>query len=176
MANEFLTSNDLKLIKKWIKKLEQKYYDTKKNHEAARSYLKFPYAEIGAGYHRMVFDLKNGYVLKVATTKSGIKNNKNEAEIYRTFNSHLRSNLAKVVDSGYGWIIMEKIDKQLAENGENCDKVFQLRDDFLRAGIRASDIVRRSKREPKWKNLRYREHDKMIIIIDYGPFRYYGAE
>ncbi|NHW36498.1 hypothetical protein GQF04_18245 [Paenibacillus aceris] len=71
---------------------------------------------------------------------------------------------------------MEKIDKPLAENGENCDKVFQLRDDFLRAGMRASDIVRRSKREPKWKNLRYREHDRMIIIIDYGPFRYYGTE
>lgn len=173
MADEFLSSSDLKVINKWIKKLEEKYYDSKKNKDVARSNLKLPYKEIGAGVHRIVFDLKNGTVLKVAITKSGLRNNKNEAEIYRTFNSPLKAHLAKVLGNGHGWIIMEKINQELSQTAENCDRVYKLREMFLAEGMRSSDIVRRSKKEAKWKNVRSR--GDMIIVIDYGPFRYYGT-
>lgn len=175
MADKLLTSDDLKVIKKWVKNLEEKYYKSKNKREIARSKLKLPYEEIGAGLHRIVFDLKNGLVLKVAVSKTGIKNNKKEAEIYKAFKSSLKSHLAKVIDHGYGWIIMEKIDQHVLQNRENMDKVLKLRENFLREGLRASDIIRPSTKEPKWKNIRYREKDNLIIVIDYGAFRYYGA-
>ncbi|MBD0379844.1 hypothetical protein [Paenibacillus sedimenti] len=60
------------------------------------------YEEIGAGVQRNPFDLKNGFVLKVAVSKTGIKNNINEAEIYKNFKSSLKSHLAKVIDHGHG--------------------------------------------------------------------------
>ncbi|SDN18602.1 hypothetical protein SAMN04487897_10260 [Paenibacillus sp. yr247] len=172
MEDKLLTSNDLKVINKWMKKLKEKYYNSKNKRNIARSELKLPYEEIGAGLYRIVFDLKNGFVLKVAVSKTGIKNNKNEAEIYKKFKSSLRSHLAKVIDHGYGWIIMEKVDQKVSQNDENREKVLKLRKKFLRRGMRASDIISSSSKEPKWKNIRYREKDNLIIFIDYGPFRY----
>ncbi|MBP1967570.1 hypothetical protein [Paenibacillus aceris] len=173
MVDKLLTSNDLKAIKKWIKKLEEKYYNSENKRDIARSELKLSYEEIGSGERRIVFDLKNGLVLKVAVSKTGIKNNKNEAEIYKKFKSSLRSHLAKVIDYGHGWIIMEKIDQQVSQNDENREKVLILRKKFLRRGMRARDIIDPSSKEPKWNNIRYREKDNLIIVIDYGPFRYY---
>lgn len=68
------------------------------------------YRYIGSGSGRKVFDLGNGYVIKVAKNKAGIAQNKCEHEI--SYNDH--SNLfAKViqVSNNFKLLIMQKADE-----------------------------------------------------------------
>lgn len=68
------------------------------------------YKYIGSGSSRKVFDLGNGYVVKVAKNKAGIAQNKMEYTISLTDSSNL---LAKVIQSSKDFyiLIMEKADK-----------------------------------------------------------------
>ena len=68
------------------------------------------YRYIGSGSSRKVFDLGNGYVVKVARNKAGIAQNKMEYKISLTTSSNL---FAKVIQSSkdFNALIMEKADK-----------------------------------------------------------------
>jgi len=70
-----------------------------------RGYYKY----IGSGSSRDVFDLENGYVIKVAKNRAGIAQNKAEYKISDNDNSDL---LAKVVQvsNDFNFLIMEKAD------------------------------------------------------------------
>lgn len=68
------------------------------------------YRYIGSGSGREVYDLENGYVIKVAKNKAGIAQNKAEYKI----SSNDKSNLfAKVVQASNDFIllVMQKADK-----------------------------------------------------------------
>lgn len=65
---------------------------------------------IGSGSCREVFDLGNGYVVKIAKNAAGIAQNKTEYYISRYDNSNL---FAKVIDvsKNFEFLIMERADK-----------------------------------------------------------------
>lgn len=68
------------------------------------------YRYIGSGSGRKVFDLGNGYVVKVAKNKAGIAQNKSEYKISRSDHSNL---FAKVIQASndFSLLIMQKADK-----------------------------------------------------------------
>lgn len=68
------------------------------------------YRYIGSGSGRQVFDLGNGYVIKVAKNKAGIAQNKSEYKISSNDHSNL---FAKVIQASndFKLLIMQKADK-----------------------------------------------------------------
>lgn len=65
------------------------------------------YPPIGSGSGRIVFDMKNGYVVKVAKNKKGLAQNKAELEIFSSAKSNLFAKIAGYSDD-MTMIIMEK--------------------------------------------------------------------
>ena len=67
------------------------------------------YRSIGSGSGRQVFDLGNGYVIKVANNKAGIAQNKSEYRISYEDHSSL---FAKVIEASddFSLLIMQKAD------------------------------------------------------------------
>jgi hypothetical protein len=172
MVKNLLTSKNMKKIKKWIRKLEKREYTPDNKRVVARSNLKLSFKEMSAGAHRIVYDMENGFVLKVAISKKGILCNEVEAELYKTAHSSLKSYLAKVEDNGLGWIIMEKIKDRVRKTDVNRRKLINIHKKFSKVGVNARDIIRRMNNEPRWGNIRYLKKSKSIIIIDYGDFEY----
>jgi hypothetical protein len=168
---KYLKISDLEPIKLWIKELKILQYQYKpKGTEDPRDWskLKLPYNVIGSGRHRVVFDLKDGYVLKVAITLKGIKCNKREAETYKSAPASLKNRLTEVKEQGHGWIIMKKIDNAVPDTEENRKKIIRLQNEFIKNGIDPKDIVNR-KKKPRWRNIRLSEEGQ-ISVIDYGNF------
>ena len=71
-----------------------------------RGYYKY----IGSGSSRDVFDLENGYVIKVAKNKAGIAQNKAEYKISDNDNSDLFAKVVQV-SNDFSLLIMEKADE-----------------------------------------------------------------
>lgn len=65
------------------------------------------YQYIGSGSGRQVFDLGNGYVVKVAKNRKGIAQNKAEYQIALVDHSNLFANISQVSEN-YGLLVMEK--------------------------------------------------------------------
>lgn len=107
--SKYLKSKKLKHIQKWIKILEKG--EIAEQSEEWSKKLKLPYKAIGVGKHRVVFDLGNYLVLKVAKIAKGITCNKNEVDLYQSVPSSLQKRLCKIVEYGHGWLIMKKINK-----------------------------------------------------------------
>jgi hypothetical protein len=166
--SKYLERKELKLIKKWIKKVKKHKYQSKfKCDTKPKKKMRLRYKVMGCGCNRIVYDIGNGAVLKVAITVRGIENNKREAKIYKSVPSKFKSHMAQVKESGNGWIIMEKIKKRTPVTMANKQRVLKLRRLFLQKGIRTNDLFFRSGKT-HWSNIRIK--DQKIIIIDYGEF------
>ncbi|MDD3173009.1 MAG: hypothetical protein PHF63_05025 [Herbinix sp.] len=68
------------------------------------------YNFIGSGSGRHVYDLGNGYVVKMAKNKRGLLQNKAEHEIASTNNSRIFARIV-AVSKDYHFLIMEKAEK-----------------------------------------------------------------
>ena len=68
------------------------------------------YKYIGAGSSREVFDLSNGYVIKVAKNKAGIEQNKVEYKISNDDNFDIFAKVIYAI-SNYKYLIMKKAKK-----------------------------------------------------------------
>lgn len=68
------------------------------------------YRYIGSGSGRLVFDLGNGYVIKVAKNKAGVAQNRAEYKISCNDYSDLFAKVVKV-SRNFNLLIMEKADK-----------------------------------------------------------------
>ncbi|MFC0271906.1 hypothetical protein ACFFIX_10630 [Metabacillus herbersteinensis] len=159
----FLLEDELQAIRLWLDKMEQySYQSTDRIVRKAKKILGLKYPVIGYGVFRIVFDLNNGYVLKVAISRQGQKCNENEVEIYKECPRHLRKHLCLVKEYGHGWIIMKKMTQQVSMNDRNQrKKISELSDKFWESGIRPRDI--------KSDNLAL-SNEGDIIFIDYGNF------
>lgn len=129
--------------------------------ERAIKSLQLKYTIIGNGKNRIVFDLENGYVLKVALNNWGMKSNKKEYKLFFNSPSHIQKHLCPVIESGYGWIIMKKMTQKIPSDKEYDKKISQLIKIFKENGIEPKDI--------KEKNLALSENGE-FIVIDYGNF------
>ncbi|MBX9974047.1 hypothetical protein [Cytobacillus firmus] len=128
----------------------------------AEDILKLNYKMIGGGSHRIVYDLQNGYVVKIALRKRGFKSNKVEYNLFLNSPPKLQKHLCPVVELGQGWIIMKKVDKELPRSTEYEEKISNLGNLFLSYGIKPLDLKR--------KNLALTQ-DGEITVIDYGNFK-----
>lgn len=127
---------------------------------------------IGSGASRIVYDLGNGSVLKVAKSKNGIKSNMIEVTTYHSSPSPIRKHLAQIIEyeNEYRWLIMKKYNQNFPDHKECKQKLYELRATFREYGIIPYDIVK-SMGNPNYDNLRVEENGK-IIVIDYGDFRF----
>ena len=129
-----------------------------------RGYYKY----IGSGSSRDVFDLENGYVIKVAKNRAGIAQNKAEYKISDNDNSDL---LAKVVQvsNDFGLLIMEKSDT--IYNISYVLKYFNVRDKRELLNSKELQKIKRNynlvlgdfERKSNWGMINGRP-----VIIDYG--------
>lgn len=127
---------------------------------------------IGVGTRRIVYDLGNGNVLKVAKSKYGIKSNKREVMTFHSSPTRIRKHLGKIINNEkkYRWVIMKKYDKKFPRLNEYSQKLKRLKSLFWNHGIIPYEVSSR-KGNPNYQNLRLMKHG-MIVVIDYGNFRY----
>lgn len=162
--SKFLSNDQVISIYHWISKMKslESLKDRQKKRKAKHA-LRFRYKIVGSGRHRIVYDLRNGYVIKVAISRRGLKNNKTEFKLYTRCSSNLRKYLCPVAEYGYGWVVMKRMKPLDGLNEEYDKKLSRIKRKFLRKGIDPHDL--------KCENLAYSKHIKRIIVIDYGGFR-----
>ena len=124
------------------------------------------------GANRIVYDIGNRSVLKVAKSKSGIKSNKTEVRMYSSSPYQLTKYLGRILEyhNRYHWIIMKKYSQKIPESREYKRKLSKVRTIFKKHGIFPLDTLTRGK--PKQKNLRLKRNGR-IALIDYGHFKYF---
>ncbi|WP_409304212.1 hypothetical protein [Peribacillus sp. SCS-155] len=174
MSSTFLTETDLLSIEKWISCMGPKIISgtqsRKKRTKQAKAALNLEYEQIDSGKHRIVYDIGDGYVVKIAMSVRGLRCNKIEWDMYNTCPQILRKHLCPIAEYGHGWIIMKKMDTRVAENEIYDKKLADMEELFLSHGIRTSD-VRLDSNAPKRRNVALTEQDE-IVFIDYGNFKY----
>ncbi|MFJ7365781.1 hypothetical protein ACIQWQ_16930 [Peribacillus frigoritolerans] len=158
-----LSRQEVKAIESWISQMGKfQFYKTAgQNMSTARRTLKFKYKIIGHGFNRVVYDLNNGYILKVAFSEVGLISNANEAYIYNNCNEKVKKYLCPVKEYGTGWIIMKKVDTNVPFAIKEYTKLFKLELNFLWCGIIPIDL--------RLDNVGYNGNDEMVVI-DYGLF------
>ncbi|MGD8190665.1 hypothetical protein ACQCN2_11865 [Brevibacillus ginsengisoli] len=126
---------------------------------------------IGRGAFRIVYDLGDGYVLKVARSKRGIKVNAREVTIYHSSPSPVRKHLAEIIEyeNEYRWLKMKKYTQKFPKDREFKQKLYELGVAFKENGIIPLDISK-FKSNPISRNLRIDENGE-IVVIDYGNFK-----
>jgi RIO-like serine/threonine protein kinase len=120
---------------------------------------------VGEGASRIVYDLGNGYVLKVVKSERSLIYNTREVSMYKACPSPIRKHLANIIDHGTNWVIMKKYDREFTETEEYLTKLQEMLSTFKKSGIIPSDIKR--------QNLRL-AHSGRIMVIDYGNFKFHN--
>lgn len=156
-----LSKRNIESIESWISKMDHyKFQDRKQKIKIAKRTLQFKYKIIGYGWHRIVYDLNNGYVLKVAISDHGLKSNETEYKIYTNCPYELRQYLCPIKKLGYGWLIMMKMEYDVSKE-RYIEEISRLKNKFQVAGIIPYDL--------KSLNVKQSKEGK-ITIIDYGDF------
>jgi len=161
-----VSSDDRRSISRWIAKMGRYNWLTmgrynslssKRRAKIARAELRLPYRSLGHGFYRLVYDLGNGYVLKVAISSSGMRCNELEYRLYASCTKHIKQHLCPVVGFGDGWIMMKKM--KVSGTGKH-HKLNLLREKFRKAGIQPNDMRRANSAMYKGR----------IVVVDYGNF------
>ncbi|MFD0696339.1 hypothetical protein ACFQZT_19930 [Paenibacillus sp. GCM10027628] len=133
---------------------------------------------LGSGGTRVVYDLDNGYVIKIAKSQKGIRCNKMEVTLYRSSPNAIKKYFAPIInyDKVYRWLIMKKyIQKFPSDSLIYKRQLRQLVKKFLDQGIIPSKGIGRYY-NPYAPNLRLKhlrlKGSKQIVVIDYGGFKY----
>ncbi|MGO4274934.1 hypothetical protein AB4Z22_34750 [Paenibacillus sp. TAF58] len=118
---------------------------------------------IGVGKWRVVHDLGNHYVIKVAKSKNGRSSNWKEVNIYKSAPSRIKKYLGRVITHGHGYriLVMKKYKRMFPRSKKYWSKLFALKSKFRRKGIIPHDLSS--------TNLRLKNNGQ-IVIIDYGNF------
>lgn len=125
---------------------------------------------IGSGAKRIVYDLGNNTVLKVAKSKKGIRNNEMEVAIYKSSPYPIKKHLGQIIKYGDTWVIMKKYSRRFPKSKKYRSIFMRMQTRFKKYGIIPDDLVSRRDGKPNLKNLRLNQN-KDIIVIDYGDFR-----
>ncbi|MFI8496534.1 hypothetical protein ACIGC1_27485 [Peribacillus butanolivorans] len=161
--SSMLSREEIKSIESWISQMgKYQFFKTaKQKMVTAKKTLKFKYKMIGYGYNRIVYDLNNGYILKIALCEVGLIGNANEAYIYTNCNEEAQKYLCPVKEFGSGWIIMKKMGTKVPLAIMEYTKLIELELKFLRYGIIPIDL--------RLDNVAFSEDNEMVVI-DYGLF------
>ncbi len=159
MKRRELSGSDRKAIRAWLAALSEGTNDGR------GPYLDYP--RIGEGKHRIVYDLGDGRVLKVASAPKGIECNAQEAALYREAPPALRKHLCPVLDDGRGWLVMKKMTKRFPRDRKyerRLRRVLELGETY---GLRISDIYSRRTGKPRRNNIRITSSGR-VVLIDYA--------
>ncbi|MGE7185080.1 hypothetical protein ACQKKK_14105 [Peribacillus sp. NPDC006672] len=161
--SKMLSQQEIKAIESWISRMwtYQFYKTSRQIASTASKTLKFKYKVIGNGLNRVVYDLNNGYILKIAISEVGLISNANESFIYNNCKKEVKKYLCPVKEYGTGWIIMKKADTKVSNLIKECTKLIKLELKFLRYGIIPIDL--------RLDNVGFTENNEMVVI-DYGLF------
>lgn len=126
---------------------------------------------IGEGVTRVVYDLGNGRVLKIAKSRNGIICNRTEVNLYKSSSKPIKKYLAKIIeyDKANRWLTMEKHHIKFPNNPAYRRKLVIVVKKFVENGIIPSKGVSRYS-NPYCPNLRLKRN-KQIVVIDYGGFK-----
>lgn len=137
------------------------------------------YKYLGKGSGRIVYDLGNGYAVKVARNAKGIGQNKAEYKIAVNDNSGLFAHI-QIVSEDFKYLIMDKADKISSMAfvwkyfGVGCNKQFyklkELKEACSKYGVLPWDLGR---------SVNWGQINGKPVVIDYGftwevRRRYYG--
>jgi hypothetical protein len=127
---------------------------------------------IGSGGTRVVYDLDNGYVLKKAKSKKGIRCNRTEVNIYKSSLKSLKKYLGQIIDydTAYRWVIMKKYVRKFLNYPKYRRELMKIVKKFRDNGISPSKGVSHYEK-PYAPNLRLKRNNQ-IVVIDYGGFKY----
>lgn len=159
-TSRFLSAAEIGAIHTWIAEMAQHKLLLHKL-QACKKILQLQSPVIGNGMNRIVFDLQNGTVLKVALSEWGYRSNETEAQIYRDGADILKKHLCPVYESGHGWIIMQKMLRKVPMSLVHVRALVELEVKFLFNGILPVDL--------RLANAALSEQDE-IVVIDYGMF------
>ncbi|WP_233522545.1 hypothetical protein [Peribacillus glennii] len=116
---------------------------------------------IGHGFNRIVYNLANGYVLKIALSDIGLLSNYREFELFHNSDLNIRQYLCPVLEAGEGWVVMQKIDRKVPMRMRNVRSLSDLTMKFLMNRIVPVDL--------RLGNVAF-THDHQMVVIDYGLF------
>ena len=126
------------------------------------------YKHIGSGSGRRVFDLGNGYVVKVAKNRRGIAQNKAEHQISLTDQSNIFAKIPHVSEH-FKLLIMEKAEpiKKISDvwkyyNVDSNKKLFE-QDDLKDIYSKYKLLIPELYRPVNWGKI-----NEIPVIIDYG--------
>lgn len=126
------------------------------------------YRYIGSGSSRRVFDLGNGYVVKVAKNRAGIAQNKMEYKISSTDPSNLFAKVTQASEDFYA-LVMQKADKidnfSYVCNYFNVKNILQVltSEEFQNLNYRYNLLLNDLCRTSSWGIINGRP-----VVIDYG--------
>lgn len=127
---------------------------------------------IGTGRKRIVYDLGDGTVLKVAKSKAGLTSNRTEILLYKSRRSaSVRKYLAEIVKYGDGWLVMKKYTRPFPSSNKYLKKYYKLKAKFRKNGIIPRDMYSMTHKKPSKTNLRL-TRSGAIVVIDYGNFKF----
>lgn len=126
------------------------------------------YRYIGSGSGRKVFDLENGYVVKIAKNQAGIAQNRTEYQISFHDNSGLFAEVIQV-SNDFIFLIMEKAKK--IDNFSYICKYFNIKNNRELANLSELQNIHK-KYNLLWSDLFRKSSwgilDGKPVIIDYG--------
>ncbi|RKD26768.1 hypothetical protein BEP19_16340 [Ammoniphilus oxalaticus] len=168
---DYLDVEDALLVEAWIQEVETEKYPLRKSlkEKARERFNDIKLKELGCGKKRIVFDLDNGWVLKIAIAFNGINNNQREVEMYQSAPPRLQKRLAKIKEFGHGWLVMQRITKPVPKKKGIKAEIKKIIKQFERSGIIPGDLIS-PKRRIRWPNIRLRKG--RIVVIDYGNFKW----
>ena len=161
--SSMLSRKEIETIETWISQMGiyQLFETVTQKMVIAKNTLNFKYKMIGHGFNRIVYDLDNGYILKIALSYVGLIGNANEAYLYNNCNDEVKKYFCPVKEFGTGWIIMKKMDTKVSYTIMEYTKLIELELKFLSYGIIPIDL--------RLANVAFSEDDEMVVI-DYGLF------
>lgn len=163
MNSRYLSEYDLKSIRKWIPLIiKNKSRSEQKKADSAKKALKLRYEVLGSGKTRIVYDLGDGYVVKIAISRRGLKSNKREFDVYSHCSRRIRRYLCPIEEYGHGWVIMKKLKRSVILTELDDITLLKLKRRFLK-----EKVIARSLRSKNFARSKHR-----LIFIDYGSFRF----
>jgi hypothetical protein len=91
--------------------------------------------------YRLVYNLGSRLILKKARTKEGEQDSRNEVRLYKSVPLSLTQYLAKIIDYGLGWLVMEKARTPIPKSKASISYVRNIVAHFDQFGINAMDIL-----------------------------------
>lgn len=136
-----------------------------------RNIRQHSYRSLGTGSGRQIYDLGNGYVVKVARNRKGIAQNRAEFQIYKSWGNELFAPVVAASPS-LNMIIMERANR--LSNLSSVWRYFGVRNNYelkhipqIHSAIEKNNLVFSDLRRPSsWGTIKGRP-----VIIDFGLTR-----